>query len=506
MDRVSFATANLTRTQSGSENPQDGTFVHLGGGVMLSAGHVMFQFVNPDTVRSAEAYGIHVATGLDSPSSVSILDADFTDTFYSLGWGTSGGSDMSVAFTDYAGTDTQPLLVYADPNEAEGTLTSFGYPVAGGFDGQTMVQVTGNLTTNSHTDVPTSNGNMSVLVSDIGMQVFSGQSGSGVWITNDVDGDGLQETYLAGIVSLDVQFVGDLHATGFEPMADVHSQLGTLIDEHGLTGNDFARATLVSGQSLGSAFTTVDGTGLNEDLIGGQNADTLDGGGGDDSLIGAAGDDVLTDGAGKDVFTGGTGADTFVMSIDGRAEKIMDFDLVNDQIDVSAWGVTQLSDMTLSDHISGRVILRYGSEAIVIDDGSRGLDASDFTAGHFVFRQGGDPLNVIQGTSGRDKLIGTLADDEIHDLGGFDNMFGRGGADVFVLSADGETDAIKDFEQGADRIDVSAWGATGLGDLTLSDHGSGKIFVTFNDELLQLSDTGRTLDAADLTAADFIFA
>ena len=507
IDDRALATASLTRTKTSGPVHQDGTLVDIGGGVYLTAGHVMYQFVNPDTVRTAESYTLHVAEGLDAPAprDVTIASASFDTTFYNPSWGTSGGSDMSFALAPDTTSVSIPMVVYADANDAEGTLTSFGFPVAGGFDGETMVQVTGNMTTNSHTTVTTGNGDMTVLASDIGMQVFSGQSGSGVWITNDVDGDGLQETYLAGVVSLDLQFGGGLHATGFEPIGDIYADLGAEIEAAGLNASDFARATLVSGQSLASAFTEVTGTVLHEDLIGGINADTLDGGGGNDSLFGGAGDDVLIDGAGKDIYTGGAGADKFVLSADNRSDAILDFEDGTDLIDVSAWGVTDFNDLTLTDHHSGRVFVRHGKEVVVVDDGARGLNSSDFTAADFVLAPGGGPAETLTGTSGNDKLVGTNAAEAIEDLAGSDALFGRGGADVFVLALDGVVDTVKDFELGQDLVDISAWGATGFGDLTLTDHSSGKVFLTYEDELLVIHDAARSLVASDYSADDFIF-
>lgn len=505
-DELAIATASLTRTKSSGPAHQDGTLVNIGSGVYVTAGHVMYQYVNPGSVRSAESYTFHVAEGLDGARDVTTLSDDFSATFHNPSWGSSGGSDMSFALTADTTEVSIPMIVYADADDASGTLTSYGFPVDGGFDGETMVQVTGNLTANSHTDIPTSNGNMSVLLSDIGMQVFSGQSGSGVWITNDVDGDGQNETYLAGVVSLDIQYVGGLHATGFEPIGDIYADLGAEIEAAGLSSHDFARATLVSGQSLASSFTTVTGTVLNEDLLGGINADTLDGGGGADSLFGGAGADVLTDGDGKDVLSGGTGADVFALSSDYRPDFIVDFEQGIDLIDVSAWQVTSLSELEVLDHRSGRVTIRLGKEAVSVDDGARGLTAASFDASDFIFAPGTPALPVIEGTSGNDRLIGSTLAEELRDLAGADNMFGKGGADVFVLSLDGNVDSIKDFEHGQDLIDLSAWGATALEDLTMTDHHSGKIFIDFGAERLLVNNAERSLTSTELSDSDFLFA
>ena len=558
-DERALATASVDRTRNGATNDQDGTLVHIGGGLYLSAGHVFFQFVNPDSPRTADDYQITTAAGLSSPSTHTVTGPDFSSTFESYDYGTQGGSDIASVVTPDTTSVDIPMIIYADANDASGTLTTFGYPVDGGFDGTTMVEVTGNLTAGSHQDIPTSNGDMSVLVSDIGMQVFSGQSGSGVWLTNDIDGDGQQESYLAGIVSLDVQFVGGLHATGFEPLGDVYAELGNTIDTAGLSADDFARATLVSGQSLASAFATVEGTSLHEDILGGQNADTLtgnggndfitgnagndslhgghgfdtlEGGAGDDTLeggigsdtldggdgvdiliggqgrdvlIGGAGADELTDGKGVDRMTGGTGADTFILEADRKPDIIVDFENGTDQIDVSNWGVQNFVELSVADHVSGRVRISFADETIMVDDGARGLSSGDFDASDFVFTDPNAPLPEITGTSGVDKLIGTVAAEEIHDLGGADNLFGRGGADQFVMAADGDLDRIKDYQDGSDVIDVTAWGATELADLTITQHATGRVSVVMGDETLLVSDGARSLVVGDLTADDFIF-
>ena len=558
-DARALATASVDRTRNGSTDDQDGTLIHIGGGLYLSAGHVFFQYVSPDAPRTAEDYQVTTAAGLAAPATHTVTGPDFSGTIQNYGWGTEGGSDISSVLTPDTTDVDIPMLIYADANDAAGSLTTYGFPVDGGYDGTVMVEEIGTLVANSHQTIATGNGDATVLVSSIGMQVYSGQSGSGVWLTNDVDGDGLQETYLAGIVSLDVQYVGGLHATGFEPMGDVYAALGSTIDDAGLSADDFARATLVSGQSLGSAFTEVTGTSLHEYILGSVNSDTLSGMDGDDllkgedgadnlyggkgfdTLIGGEGDDLLEggngtddlqgdagadtliggqgrdvlsggagadrleDGKGVDRMTGGADADTFVLAADRKPDIILDFEDGTDLIDIAAWGVLNFVELTVSDHVSGRVRIRYGDETIVVDDGARGLTASDFSADDFIFTDPGAPLPVLTGTAGNDKLIGTIAAEEIQDLAGADNLFGRGGADQFTMALDGQLDRIKDFQDGSDVIDVTAWGATSLGDLTLTQHTTGRVSVVHGSETLLVSDTARSLVVADVTADDFIF-
>ena len=500
-DGRALATASLDRTRNGATSDQDGTLVSIGGGVFLTAGHVMFQFASPGAPRPAEDYRLTLADGLAAPRVQTVGAAEFDARVVNFGWGL-GGPDMAAVLTGDLAAPAVPLLVYADPGDAAGALASFGYPA--GLGGDTMVGVTGSLSPAAHAEVGTAQGPATVWISDGGMPVAAGQSGSGVWLTADPDGDGVAESRLAGIVTLSATVDG-APAAAFEPVGDVYDRLAALAEAAGLSADLFARAMLLAGQARDSAATTVTGTFLHEVLIGGVNADSLDGGAGDDVLRGGFGSDRLADGAGRDQLWGGGNRDVFALTADGTADQIRDFRRGVDLIDVSAWGVRDFAALTLTDHHAGKVVLRCGGELVSIDDGGRGLRAADFSAADFVFATGPAPRPVIEGTAGDDKLHGTAAADELRDLGGVDNLFGRGGADLFVLAADGAADSIKDFEDGLDLIDLSAWGVA-FADLAVADHPSGKVVITRADELVAVGGADGTLTAAELTADDFIFA
>lgn len=61
------------------------------------------------------------------------------------------------------------------------------------------------------------------------------------------------------------------------------------------------------------------------------------------------------------------------------------------------------------------------------------------------------------GSAADETLSGGAGDDILRDGGGSDRLLGGAGADLFVLNADGRTDRIVDFEQGVDRLGLSAW-------------------------------------------------
>ncbi|WP_370300788.1 calcium-binding protein [Pseudooceanicola sp.] len=99
----------------------------------------------------------------------------------------------------------------------------------------------------------------------------------------------------------------------------------------------------------------------NDTLRGGAGADTLIGGNGDDMLYGGqsadvlkggAGDDVLSGKKGADELTGGAGADTFVIASNAKLDIITDFVGGEDLIDVTALGLSSLTDFEVRENDS----------------------------------------------------------------------------------------------------------------------------------------------------------
>lgn len=61
------------------------------------------------------------------------------------------------------------------------------------------------------------------------------------------------------------------------------------------------------------------------------------------------------------------------------------------------------------------------------------------------------------GSAADEALSGGAGDDILRDGGGSDRLSGGASSDIFVLDAGGRIDRIIDFEQGIDRLDLSAW-------------------------------------------------
>ncbi len=185
--------------------------------------------------------------------------------------------------------------------------------------------------------------------------------------------------------------------------------------------------------------TTAQGTTLDDQIIGSDVGE---------NLLGQAGDDILLDGAGSDTMTGGSGADLFVLTADGSADAISDFQRGVDRLDLSAFDfLYDVSQLTITPNATGAQI-SFGSE--VID-----LSTSDFaplTAGDLtndallnldrppfllVGREitGGTGSDVLNGGAGGDTIYGLAGDDSLAGQAGDDSLFGGVGLDTLLGNA-----------------------------------------------------------------------
>ncbi|MCE3290061.1 MAG: Serralysin, partial [Caulobacter sp.] len=160
------------------------------------------------------------------------------------------------------------------------------------------------------------------------------------------------------------------------------------------------------------------GVGL-DTIRGGGEKDNLFGEGGDDALMGEAGDDRLTGGAGDDTLTGGAGKDIFVVELNGGADRVTDFSLHDDRIDISAFGywrtVTQSGGDTLFTFDGGVTLRLVGSTPSIVDWMFIGKTDS--------------PSVVLDGTAAGETLNGDIWDDVLRGLGGDDTLNGLEGDD-----------------------------------------------------------------------------
>ena len=139
----------------------------------------------------------------------------------------------------------------------------------------------------------------------------------------------------------------------------------------GNSGND--RLTLGVGADIGIGGFGADrvtGLGGNDLLAGNEQNDTLIGGTGNDTLSGGEKDDSLTGGTGRDVFDFRNGDGT---------DRIADFELGRDLINISQ-GPNDTSGLAISDTVGG-ALLDFGRFQIVLE----GFSASNIGNGAGLF-------------------------------------------------------------------------------------------------------------------------
>ena len=321
---------------------------------------------------------------------------------------------------------------------------------------------------------------------------------------------------------------------------------------------------------------TLSGGGGNDRLHGGAGADTLYGGSEGDALFGGAGADTLYGGEGNEILHGGAGADT----LDGGSgqQDILDYYYSSAGVMVNlATGAASGGDAE-GDTFSNIEYLRGSAYADVLtgDGGSNwlyGLDGDDTLSGgggddelhggrgadtldggadqdtlyYWVSLAGvtvnlatgaasggdaeGDTFSNIEsvvGSAFADVLTGDEQNNSLWGWYGADTLTGGAGSDTFVfraamVSTQGDEDEIQDFSATeGDQLDVSAFGATFIGENAFSSVAGEVRFAKRGDDTLNTTaddftdvfvdtDGDGTADFAlilvglhDLVAGDFI--
>lgn len=180
------------------------------------------------------------------------------------------------------------------------------------------------------------------------------------------------------------------------------------------------------------------GTSTADDIYGYGGNDLIYGNGGDDIIYGGAGNDDIFGGTGVNDLYGGTGADYFSMSARGTGASddfIADFEFDRDRVDVSAWGVSDISQLRelLGTDANGDANFNasyYGENHFVT---IAGVSAAQLEARDFIFDTGA--ARNITGTARADTLFGSRYNDTINGAGGNDYLLGGNGADRLLGGA-----------------------------------------------------------------------
>lgn len=165
------------------------------------------------------------------------------------------------------------------------------------------------------------NGKDSIFLND-GNDTFIDSSQASVWGADFVDGGNGDDTILGR--------GGDDKFFGGNGDDEVHGGSGA--DEiWGWSGSD-----------------TLDGGAGDDTIFGDSKAKSSNGELADDVIFGGEGNDVINGGYGNDLLEGGSGFDTFVFDSESGDDHISDFESGIDQIDLSDWGVTSMSELEMS--------------------------------------------------------------------------------------------------------------------------------------------------------------
>lgn len=167
-------------------------------------------------------------------------------------------------------------------------------------------------------------------------------------------------------------------------------------------------------------------------LAGGDGDDVLAGGGGADRLEGGAGADILLDGGGADTLRGGAGADVFVFVQDGATDRIVDFTLGEDRLDLSGFWMLYDPKQLDIDTVGGGAVLRWGDERIEIRSADNARLSAEEVRTAILAGPDRPPLAMERetlGTDGHDTLSGFWGSDVLAGFSGADRLDGGGGDD-----------------------------------------------------------------------------
>ena len=372
-----------------------------------------------------------------------------------------------------------------DPNVVTGLkidLTDFG----GGTITLTGLTAVSDLTENMFIldEIAGSDGVNDVLQGGGSDDTMTGGTGADTFVFNETSGNDTITDFSTTADRIDLTAF-----TASITWAQLQAVMSQTADDPLTTGVD-ETATVIDLSSFGGGTITLTGitsTDLTEDMF------VLD------DFAGGAGDDTLEGGTTDDRFTGGAGADTFVFKPDNGHDKITDFTVDTDKIDLTAFtGITSLDDLDYWQSGGDTLIyLRWdGGGTIRLE----GVTPDDLDADDFIFYQ-----DEYTGTASAETLAGGAGDDTITGLGGDDTLTGNEGYDTFVFGSGHGADTVTDFTDGVDLIDLTAFtGISGYGDLTVTQNGN-DVVIDLSGQTGGGSITLQDFTLADLDENDFVF-
>jgi Ca2+-binding RTX toxin-like protein/uncharacterized protein YegL len=374
-----------------------------------------------------------------------------------------GGDDADILIGG-DGTDT---AIYAQ--SAQGVIINLGNGTGSGGEaqGDTLFEIE-NVDGSNQADILYGNGFANVLSGGDEADRLFGFTGMDV-LAGDAGDDSLE-----GGDDADVLIGGE----GID--AAIYHQ-----SAQGVTVN-LGNGTGTGGEAEGDTLFGI------ENVEGSAHADTIYGSGSANGLQGRAGADQLFGFGGEDTINGGDGDDT----LDGGDERDILYGENNNDIIIGGAGDDALIGQQGNDRLFG------GADNDSMDGGA---DDDELLGGNGNdYLVGGDGNDSLYGEDGFDTLVGGSGIDTLTGGAGGDTLTGGSGSDFFYFHVGSGVDAITDFEDGIDFLDLTGYtGATGL-NTAIAQSGADTV-VTFAGSADQVILVG--FNATNLTVdADFVFA
>ncbi len=305
----------------------------------------------------------------------------------------AGSGDDTVMVTTVIGVDSftggfgNDTIDWSGSTQANGTYDLSAGTASAGRQTETMFGFENFIGTNQRdtiiegagvNDIDAGGGNDHVIVNTgVGSDSYDGGAGIDLIDWRNVNEAGITFNLGAGT------------ATGaggqVETMENFENLYGTELfdDIRGSAADNLLRGMggddTISGRQGHDRLAGGDG---DDKLRGNAGNDFVNGGNGNDNLRGGGGSDTLVDGDGLDHVFGQGGSDTFRFVVDAFVDRLRDFELGTDLIQLSGFA---FDDLNITDMASGHVRIRYGTDSILVRDDADVLAAADFTESDFLF-------------------------------------------------------------------------------------------------------------------------
>lgn len=171
------------------------------------------------------------------------------------------------------------------------------------------------------------------------------------------------------------------------------TKLALFSDNRGNVTPKAAREALIDGDDryFGAELRDTVDSGAGDDLLrgfgggdrfsGGDGDDVLRGDKGRDRLKGDAGSDLIDGGKGRDVLEGGAGGDVFDFNGRFGRDRVLDYGVGRDRIDLSDTGATGFRDLVIRQNGDNAIVKVEGGGVIVLKD----FDSDDLGGRDFLF-------------------------------------------------------------------------------------------------------------------------